>query len=83
MNRVKTCTVPASVLGSFGFRHGAFTPHVLLTPAAAQESLTGAPSGTPPHTRVDGFKDFAVAMVNAAQRNAPMPPGERGADQQK
>jgi len=42
----------------------------LLTPAAAQESLVGAPSGTPPRTRVDSVKKIAVPMVNGvAQRS--------------
>eukprot|EP00966_Prymnesium_polylepis_P205649 4765648-Prymnesium_polylepis.1 len=50
-------TVSASVLGSFGFRHGAFTPPArpLLTRAAATERLAGAPSGAAPHRRVEGL----------------------------
>ena len=66
------CTVLASILQSFDFAIAAFTAPArpLLTPAAAQESLVGAPSGTPPRTRVDGVKKIAVPMVNGvAQRS--------------
>ena len=59
-------------MSSFDFVIAAFTPPVrrLLTRAAAQESLVGAPSGTPPRTRVDGVKQIAVPMVNGvAQRS--------------
>jgi hypothetical protein len=65
--------VSASFLQSFDFVIAAFTPPVrpLLTRAAAQESLLGAPSGTPPHTRVGGFQTLrAVAMVNGAAASA-------------
>ena len=64
------------MLSSFDFVIAAFTPPVtpvrpLLTRAAAQESLLGAPSGTPPHTRVGGFQTLrAVAMVNGAAASA-------------
>jgi hypothetical protein len=65
-------TVLASILQSFDFAIAAFTAPArpLLTPAAAQESLVGAPSGKPPRTRVDGVKKVAVPMVNGvAQRS--------------
>jgi len=65
-------TVLASVLGSFGFRHGAFTPPArpLLTPAAAQERMADAPSGVTTHSHFGSFNFFAVAMANGvAQRS--------------
>jgi hypothetical protein len=69
-------TVSASISQSFDFAIAAFTAPArpLLTPAAAQESLVGAPSGTPPRTRVDSVKQIAVPMVNGWR--------ERGGDQQ-
>eukprot|EP00966_Prymnesium_polylepis_P085012 1968193-Prymnesium_polylepis.1 len=69
-----SCAFPWPCVGrcSFDFITSLFTAHArpLLAPSAAQESLAGAPSGTRPHTRVDGFKTIAVTMVEgAAQRS--------------
>ena len=51
---------------SFDFVIAAFTAPArpLLTPAAAQESLVGAPGGTLSRTRVEGVNKIAVPMVN-------------------
>ena len=65
-------TVAASILPGFDFPLAVFTPPARpsLTPAAAQESLAGAPSGTAPHSHFGSFDIFAVAMANGvAQRS--------------
>ena len=67
-----TTTVTASILQSFDFIIAAFTAPArqLLTPAAAQERMIGAPSGTATHSHFGSFNIFAVAMANGvAQRS--------------
>eukprot|EP00966_Prymnesium_polylepis_P255467 5902442-Prymnesium_polylepis.1 len=64
--------VSASILSSFDFVIAAFTPPVrpLLTRAAAQERMAGAPSGVPTHSHFGSFNFFTVAMANGmAQRS--------------
>jgi hypothetical protein len=59
-------------LASFDFVTSSFTAPVrpLLTPAAAQERMAGAPSGAATHSHFGSFNVFAVAMANGvAQRS--------------
>ena len=66
-------TVSASVLGSFGFGHGAFTPPVrsLLTPAAAHKRLAAAPSGETSPRRAESMVAFVNTMLHG--RSAALP----------
>ena len=67
-----TRTVLASILQSFDLASAAFTAPArpLLTPAAAQERMAGAPSGVSTHSYFGSFNFFAVAMANGvAQRS--------------
>ena len=66
-------TVSASVLGSFSFGHGAFTPPVrsLLTPAAAHKRLAAAPSGETSPRRAESMVAFVNTMLHG--RSAALP----------